>query len=178
MTTTIAKDDHVKGDAHARVTLIHFADYRCPYSAAAHPVVKATLSHFEGRARYVYRHFPLTELHPAALPLARFAEAAGQQGFFWQAHDFLFGFQREITDERLARFIDELGIDPARFDAALESEATTRRVMRDVESGKTLGVHKTPSFWIDGKLYQDEWHRSGLRDEIAAALEASDGLAR
>jgi protein-disulfide isomerase len=167
----IAIDDHVKGNAGMPVTLIQYADYRCPYSGAAYPVLQETLSQFEGKVRFVYRHFPLIHLHPAAFPLSVFAEAAGKQGLFWHAHDLLFGAQRSITDERLMQFIGELGIKVDQFNSDLESENIKQKIVKDISRGKALGVQKTPSFLINGKLYQDEWHGSGLRNEIASALE-------
>jgi protein-disulfide isomerase len=167
----IASDDHIKGDAGMPITLIQYADYRCPYSGAAYPVLQETLAQFAGKIRFVYRHFPLIHLHPAAFPLSQFAEAAGRQGFFWQAHDLLFGSQNSITDERLTQFIEELAIGPDQFKSDLESENIKQKILKNISSGKALGVQKTPSFLINGRLYQDEWHRSGLRNEITLALE-------
>ena len=169
----IASDDHVKGTDGLPVTLIHYADYQCPYSKSAYLVLQETLSQFEGKVRLVYRHFPLVHLHPAAYFFAQFAEAAGMQGFFWQAHDLLFGSRQQITDDRIAQFIVENKINDNQFKLDLESERIKQKIANDVSGGHAMGVQKTPSFLINGTLYQSEWHESGLENEIALALEQS-----
>jgi protein-disulfide isomerase len=167
---TIDGMDHERGAKQAPLTVIHYADYQCPFSGDAFAVIEKTLSQFEGKVRFVYRHFPLVHLHPDALALSQFAEAAGEQGHFWETHDFLFRTQKSLSDEKLEQFLSKLGLDMEKFSASLDSQKVKEKIKRDVESGKALGVHRTPTFILNGHLYQDEWHESGLKHQIERAL--------
>jgi len=166
----IAKDDHVKGDDERPITLIQYADYRCPFSGAAFPVIQETLAEYQEVIRFVYRHFPLVQLHPGAFLLSQFAEAAGRQGHFWAAHQLLFGSQNLINDEKLTHFLLQQNVDESRFREDIESKEVSAKIMNDMMTGKKLGVHKTPSFFLNGRLFQSEWHQSGLRDQIRDLL--------
>lgn len=166
----IDPNDHCKGTKSPAVTFIHYADYRCPYSGDAYPVIERTLEQFEGKILFIYRHFPLVHLHPQALLLSKFAEAAGEQGHFWEAHDLLFRAQRSLTNERLQEFVMSHKLDAAKFASAIDSERVRLKIENDLIKGKASGVQKTPSFVINGSLYQNEWHDSGFRDELSALL--------
>src|SRR5260221_8486988 len=94
--------DHIRGNPNAPLTLLEYGDYQCPYCGAAYPVVEQVRQHFGDRLRFVFRHFPLTQVHPAAESAAEAAEAAGAQGKFWEVHAMLFTHQYALDDGHLA----------------------------------------------------------------------------
>ena len=162
--------DHVKGASTASVILVEYADFQCPFSAAAASVIAETVSDFRDKIQFVYRHFPLSHLHPAAMLLSQFSEAAASQDLFWEAHDFLFRSQKHINDETIRSFVSKHGLDEKELFQILESQSVRAKIEKDLLTGRALGVEKTPSFILNGKLYQNEWHKSGLREELQNAF--------
>jgi hypothetical protein len=142
------------GAPMAKVTLVEFSDFQCPHCAAAHPELVRLLHEFDGKVRLVYRYFPLTG-HPRAVPAARAAEAARQQGKFWEMHDLLFDHQRDLEDADLHKYAAQLGLDMTRFDQDFNAEATAKRVDADKQLGQRLGIEATPSFFIDGRPFRE-----------------------
>src|SRR6202043_2599481 len=128
-----------------------YGDYECPYCGAAHPVVKALQRHFGKDLRFVYRHFPLSQVHPHAEHAAEAAEAAGAQGKFWEMHDLLFDNQRALGDHDLLRYAAQAGADPTEVADALVARTYRGRVREDFMSGVRSGVNGTPSFFINGE---------------------------
>lgn len=167
----ITNDDHVWAEQNYKMTLIQYADYRCPYSAAAFPTICSTLKGYKNDIRFVYRQFPLVELHPGAFQMSLFAEAAGRQGLFWPAHKLLFESYRKLNSHSLSDFIERCGLNPEQFVEDLNSPSLREKIINDLDTGIQLGVVKTPSFILEGKLYQDEWHQSGFKNEIEQALK-------
>jgi len=155
--------DHVRGTATAPV-IVEYGDYECPYSRAAYRSIERVEAQAE--VRFVFRHFPLTEIHPHARAAARAAEAAATQARFWEMHDLLFSRQHALGDDDLRRYAAELGLDVERFDTDRASHAVAERVERDVRSGKASGeVLGTPTLFIDVVV-----HSSGY--DVASLLEA------
>src|SRR6059036_3950665 len=111
----VGEGDHVRGPPNAPATLVEYGDYECPYCGLAHPIVKSVQAHLGRRMRFVFRHFPLTEIHPHALRAAEAAEAAGAQGKFWEMHDLLYENQNALHDEALAQYAESLGLDAGRL---------------------------------------------------------------
>src|SRR5919199_5615233 len=107
----VAERDHIQGPSTAPVTLVEYGDYECPYCGAAHPIVKEVQRRLGDRLRFVFRHFPLTNVHPHAQHAAEAAEAAGAQGKFWAMHDTLFEHQRALDDAHLEEHAAALGLD-------------------------------------------------------------------
>jgi protein-disulfide isomerase len=132
------EDDHGRGPADGRV-LIEYADFECPFCAALHLRLEA------GRARVVFRHFPVRSSHPRAWAAACAAEAAGLQGRFWEMHDSLFGDQSRLEDPHLWARAQELGLNLDRFDADRRSDAVRERVKQDFRAGVRAGVVTTPT---------------------------------
>lgn len=163
-------NDHAMGTAEAKITLIQYADFQCPFSADAFPVIKETVTAFSSKINFIYRHFPLVHLHPSAMLLAQFAEAAGIQGYFWETHEFLFSHQASMSKEELERYLGIIEVDQDQFYEDLRSQNVIDKVERDLYAGKESSVLKTPSFVLNGQLYQNEWHQSGLKDQIKALL--------
>jgi protein-disulfide isomerase len=158
--------DHVRGAAAGPV-LLEYGDYECPYSAAAYRAIRHVAEELE--FRFVFRHFPLTEIHPHALAAAGAAEAASLQGQFWEMHDWLFRNQTTLTDHDLRTAAVELGLDMARFDSDRASDPVLERLRRDVTGGLASGeVRGTPTLFIDGVVHRGGYDGATLREALAS----------
>ena len=162
----VSERDHVVGPPDARVTLVEYGDYECPHCGALHPVVQAARKAFGGNLRFAFRHFPLRSSHPHALAAAKAAEAAAEQGRFWEMHDRLYRRQTELTDADLERHARELGLDVERFRRSLGEHVHEVRIREDLASAAESGARGTPSLFINGDRYEGPIER----DEIFAAL--------
>jgi protein-disulfide isomerase len=162
MTVPVDAEDHVRGVNGGR-QLVVYGDFECPYTGAATREIGRLLK--RGAAfEVVFRHFPLTEIHPHALAAARAAEAAARQDRFWEMHDLLFRNQLRLEPSDLTRYAERLGLDLARFEADAADPSIEARIERDVVSGIQSGVDGTPSLFIDGRRYE------GSRDADSLAL--------
>jgi Na+/H+ antiporter NhaA len=161
--------DHVRGDPEAPVTLVEYGDYECPYCGRAAPVVKELLERFDGRLRFVFRHLPLIDVHPNAALAAQAAEAAGEQGKFWEMHDRLFEHQDDLDPHDLARHAAEIGLDVVAFEEDLRSHRFAGRVAQDVNSADEAGVAGTPSFFINEIRYRGAYDVETLSAVLARA---------
>jgi Na+/H+ antiporter NhaA len=164
--------DHVRGADQALVTLVEYGDYECPYCGQAEPVIRELLAG-HGDLRYVWRHLPLTDVHPHALLAAEGAEAAARQGRFWQMHDQLLDHQDALSANDLLRYAAQLGLDTGRFTADLRRHAGEAKITEDVDSADLSGVTGTPTFFINGK-----YHRGAYDiDTLAGAVRAAEAHA-
>ncbi len=166
--------DHVRGGADAPVTLVEYGDYECPYCGMASPIVKTAQSTLGNQLRFVFRHFPLGEIHPHARLAAQAAEAAGAQGRFWEMHENLFEHQDALEAEDLVGYAKSLDLDTTQFARDLEAGTYTKRVQDDFRSGVRSGVNGTPTFFINGDRYNGSWANEeafirALRDAALAA---------
>ena len=161
--------DHIRGPKHAVITLIEFGDFECPYCGQAEPVVRDLLN--DGEVRYVWRHLPLTDVHPRAQVAAEAAEAAGAQGAFWEMHDLLLAHQDELKPADLMRYAEEVGIDPERFHDEIRRGIHQTRVAQDLESADVSGVSGTPTFFINGQRHYGAFDIETLSGAIRAARE-------
>jgi protein-disulfide isomerase len=145
--------DHVRGPADGMV-IVEYGDYECPFSRQAYREIERVEAQLGGAVRFVFRHFPLTEIHPHALAASRAAEAASAQDRFWEMHDLLFHRQKALEDDDLHSYADELGLDLERFDRDRSGEAIFARIERDFRSGIESGeVRGTPTLFIDGVVH-------------------------
>jgi protein-disulfide isomerase len=170
-------DDHIRGAAGAGITIVEYGDYECPYCAAAHPILRDLVLESEGRIRLVFRNFPLVDLHPYALTAALAAEAAGGQRVFWGMHDMIFEHQDRLRDADLARYAESLGIDPTLV-VGDPAQPYGDKVERDFESGLMLGVHGTPTLFLEGSRYEGPIEVSALRRAADASARRLDGPRR
>jgi protein-disulfide isomerase len=146
--------DHVRGEAEAPV-ILEYGDYECPYSRQAFRSIERVERELSGRVRFVFRHFPLTEIHPHALAASAAAEAAARQGRFWEMHELLFHRQKALEDDDLRSYANEIGLDLPRFERDRADSDVLARIARDVTSGEATGlVRGTPTLFVDGVLYQ------------------------
>lgn len=159
--------DHVRGAKDALLTIVEYGDYECPHCGKAAPVIRELLERFEGRLRFVFRHLPLTDVHPYAALAAEAAEAAGEQNRFWEMHDLLFLRQGALQQADLIGYAQQLGLDVDAFERALRSGRFSARVGQDVNSAGEAGVAGTPSFFINEVRYRGAYDA----DSLAAVLE-------
>jgi protein-disulfide isomerase len=162
--------DHVLGPARAAVTVVEYGDFECPDCKQAAPAVKMLLARFDGRVRFVYRHFPLQGVHPHALQAALAAEAAGAQGKFWPMHDLLFDSQSHLKLPQLRGYAERLELDMARYDADMAEQVYLQRVREHIESGEKSGVRGTPAFFVDGAIQDVSFGLQHLFERVEEAL--------
>jgi protein-disulfide isomerase len=170
LTPPVGDHDHAQGPAKAKVTLVEYGDYECPYCGSAHPIVKRLQKKMGPQMRFVFRNFPLREAHPHATHAAVAAEVAGMHGeeVFWQMHDALYEHQDALEDEDLVGYAEAVGVPGAEIDDAFAGGAAADRVRADFRGGVRSGVNGTPTFFVNGERYDGDW-----TDERAflAALE-------
>jgi Na+/H+ antiporter NhaA len=160
--------DHMRGPKEAPVTLVEYGDLECPYCGQAEPVVRELLRDF-GDLRYVWRHLPLTDVHPRAQLAAEATEAAANQGKFWELHDLLLEHQDALRPPDLVRYAEELGLDVERFKKDLESHAGGARIADDVDTADLSGVSGTPTFFINDRRLYGAYDIDTLSKEVRAA---------
>lgn len=163
LTVPVNEHDHMLGKPDARVVLVEYADYQCPYCGDAYPIVKQVAQEFAGQVCVVFRNFPLVQAHPEALPAAMVAEFAAQHGNFWEVHDALFENQRQLGIPLYAKILAKLNLSAQELEAALSNPATEQRIRSDIESGERSGVDGTPAFFINGKKFSP---RDGFNDVL------------
>jgi len=158
LTRPVSEDsDHIQGSVDARVTLVQYGDFECPYCGAAYPIVKQIQDRMGGGLRFVFRHFPITTSHPHAEQAAEAAEAAASQGKFWEMHDHLYENQRHLSEADLRTYAEALGLDIGLFDKELAEHAHAGRVHEDFMSGVRSGVNGTPTFFVNGLRHDDSY---------------------
>jgi protein-disulfide isomerase len=166
----VAPTDHTLGSHGAPVTVVEYGDFECPVCKQAAGAVKLLLSRFEGRVLFVFRHFPLEEIHPRALRAAEAAECAGGQGKFWQMHDLLFEHQTHLEPSHLHRYATSIGLDLPRFTAEMDDEIHLQRVREHQRSGRESGVRSTPGFFINGRIHDTSFGLESLFQAVQAEL--------
>ena len=168
--------DHIRGPVDAHITVVEYGDFECPYCGQAEPVMRELLQDF-GDLRYVWRHLPLNDVHPNTQLAAEAAEAAAEQGAFWEMHDLLLANQDKLSEEDLMAYARGLGLDLDRFAEALAERAGAARVAEDVDSADMSGVTGTPTFFINGRrhfgAYDIETLSAAVRAARARAMASS-----
>jgi Na+/H+ antiporter NhaA len=160
--------DHIRGPIDAPVTVVEYGDFECPYCGQAEPVVRELLGDF-GDVRYVWRHLPLSDVHPNAQLAAEASEAAADQGAFWELHDLLFDHQDALRPDDLVGYAEELGLDAERFAKALREHAGAARVAEDVDSADLSAVSGTPTFFINGRRHHGAYDIATLSAAVRVA---------
>jgi protein-disulfide isomerase len=171
---SISPEDHVQGSPDAVFTLLEYGDYQCPHCALTHPIIKKLQRYFGDELRFAYRHFPLNEIHPMAVPAAQAAEWAGSYGKFWEYSDLLYENQDRLSPDLLLELADKILLNPEELAAAIDSGRFLDRVQHDFEEGERSGVHGTPTFFINGHYYDGAYEF----DDMVAAIEEHRGHLR
>ena len=171
----VTDEDHGIGPVTAPVILVEYGDYQCPYCYQAHPLVNSIRKQLDAKLRFVFRNFPLTEIHPHALHAAQAAEsvaATAGESAYWAMHDAIYEHQQDsddaLDDAHLVRYAEECGADPAQVQADLDAGKFEDRVRADFMSGVRSGVNGTPTFFINGLRYDGDWTNA---KEFAARLQ-------
>jgi protein-disulfide isomerase len=173
LTVPVSAADYSIGPPRASVVVVEYGDFECPNCKQAAPAVKLLLRHFTGRMRFVYRHFPLEEVHPHALQAAEAAESAGGQGKFWPMHDLLFDHQQHLELLQLRSYAETLQIDTVRYAAEMDNHLCLQRIREHMQSGRESGVRHTPTFFVDGRIHDVSFGLRSLFDAVDAALRES-----
>jgi Na+/H+ antiporter NhaA len=160
--------DHIRGPIDAPVTVVEYGDFQCPYCGMAEPVVRELLRDF-GDVRYVWRHLPLNDVHPRAQLAAEAAEAAADQGAFWEMHDLLLDNQDALRPDDLVSYAGRLGLDVDRFVDDMSEHTGASRVADDVDSADLSGVSGTPTFFINGRRHYGAYDIKTLSAAVRAA---------
>jgi protein-disulfide isomerase len=144
--------DHILGDKNAKVIMVEYSDFQCPFCGRAEPTVQQVITTYGKDVAFVYRHFPLTSLHENARPAALASECANEQGKFWEYHDVLYKDQTALTQTDLIKYATDLKLNVTQFTTCLTTEKYASVVDGDEAQGQTYGVQGTPAFFINGEL--------------------------
>jgi protein-disulfide isomerase len=172
LTLPVSARDHAKGHATALVTLVEYGDFQSPHCGRAYPIVEELRRQFGDRVRFVFRNFPLTQVHQFAELAAEAAEAAGAQDRFWEMHHKLFTHQSALDRSHLMHYAGEIGLDAARFAEALAAHSFKARVREDFMSGVRSGVNGTPTFFINGMRHDGPFDLSSLSGAVQDAADS------
>jgi len=148
----IRDNDHVRGDKKAAVTIIEFSDIQCPFCSRFHETIKKVMAAYDGRVRWVFRHFPLESIHPYARKAAEAAECAGEQGKFWEYIDQAYENQQSLNESYISKIAGDIGLDAKKFDGCLSEDKYADKVSKDLREGQAAGVRGTPASFINGQL--------------------------
>ena len=160
--------DHHRGPDDAAITVVEYGDFECPHCGQAEPVVRALLADF-GDVRYIWRHLPLTGVHPHAELAAAAAEAAARQAAFWEMHDVLLSHQDHLDEEDLTRYATDLGLDVEKFLNDLHHNTGAAQIAEDVDSAELSGVSGTPTFFVNGRRHHGAYDIATLSAAVRAA---------
>lgn len=165
--------DHIQGPAFAPVALIEYGGFECPSCLQAHAALKVILPYFGPQLRFVFRHFPLREVHPHAELAAEAAEAAGAQGKFWPMYELLFTNQQHLKEKHLLDYAGQIGLDLPRYQNEMKDHVYLQRVQENMQGGRHLGVRSTPAFYVNGLLIDVSFGFQPLHEAIDKVLRTA-----
>ena len=163
--------DHIRGPRSARVTLLEYGDFECPHCGRAHLILKQLEDRMKDQYRFVFRHFPLAQMHPHAERSRRGRRGGGAQRRFWQMHDTLFENQDQLDDSSLQEYAFALGLNVLRFVDEIANGVHTKRVREDFSNGVRSGVNGTPTLFINGRRHDGPLDLESLTLAIVGELE-------
>lgn len=166
----VTKEDHSQGDENARITLVEYGDYECPYCGSAYPIVKQIQKHFGKRLRFVFRNFPLVESHPHAEIAATAAEFAGTHNKFWEMHDILYENQEFLDIPDLLNYAQLLNLSAKDLHTTIINKTFASKIKNDFMGGVRSGVNGTPSFFINGNRHDGSFEY----EDLLIALEQAE----
>lgn len=168
----VSDKDHRSGDLNAPCTLVEYGDYQCPSCGMAFPIVQQLQKHFGKRLLFVFRNFPLSQIHPWAEPAAEAAEFAAQHDKFWEMHDQLYENQENLGEELFSELADSLKLSSSDLQASIDGHKFSAHIRADFTGGVRSGVNGTPTFFINGQRHDDSYDFDTLRDAIEAASKS------
>lgn len=166
----VSPDDHIQGPDDAPVTLVEYGDYECPFCGRAYPIIKAIQRDFGDDLRFVFRNFPLTQMHPLAEPAAETAEFAGAKGQFWEMHDAIYENQQYLSIPFLFELAGSMGLSTDALSDALETHEFLPKIRQDFLGGVKSGVNGTPTFFINGLRHDGGYEYPDLSAAINQAM--------
>jgi formate-nitrite transporter family protein len=169
----VTADDHVLGPPDSPVTVLEYGDYQCPYCRGAARDVHEMLDRYPDTVRFVFRNFPIPQLHPQAEQAAEAAEAAAAQGYFWPMYDLLLQPASRLDLDSLTGYAERLSLDVDQFRAEVTGNAYAAKIERDVREGVRDGVNATPKFYVNGQRIDGKLPLEGVEDAIRAAVRAA-----
>ena len=161
----------VRGAENAKVTIVEFSDYQCPFCGQAEGLVKQVLETYPKDVRLIYKQFPLTSIHPNAMPASKAALAAGRQGKFWEMHQLIFENQRQLSPEKYTEWAEKLKLDVPQFQKDMESPEILAQINREMQEGKVADVSGTPTIFVNGKRLMNRSF-----DGFKQMIDASTGM--
>jgi protein-disulfide isomerase len=150
---SVIGDSPSMGSASQQIVLLEFSDFQCPFCAKAHDTVKQFMAKHQDKVTLAYKHFPLTSIHPQALPAAKAAWAAQQQGKFWEYYNALFEGQKQLGEEFYGSIAQKLNLKLDKFNADRNSPAAEAAIQKDLQLAQSLGIEGTPFFIMNGKTF-------------------------
>jgi protein-disulfide isomerase len=178
LTPPVGRRDHIQGRSTAAVTLVEYGDYQCPFCGNTHPVIQKLQKQFGGQFRFVFRNFPLAQVHAYAQRAAEAAEAAAAQGKFWEMHDYLYEHQEALDADNLVRAAVVLGLDRIQFNRDVAERVYADCVQEDIQSGIDSGVGGTPTTFINGVRNDDDDDFDTLKAKIEEAIIVANASKR
>jgi protein-disulfide isomerase len=174
LTEPVTEGDHSQGKKDAAVNLVEYGDFECPNCLEAYPILKK-LQKIEGsKMKFIFRNFPLSQIHPHALHAAYAAESAAKQGKFWEIHDLIFENQQNLEDQNLLFYAKKLNLDIGQFRKDMGSAETRKKVEDDFMSGVRSGVNGTPTIFINGTRLNKPCELEFLQKAIAVSYKGGD----
>ncbi|MGA2890435.1 MAG: thioredoxin domain-containing protein [Terracidiphilus sp.] len=170
LSIAVSIKDHMQGDPAAECSLVEYGDYECPHCGTAYPIVKRLQEHFAKRLSFVFRNFPLSQIHPWAEPAAEVAEFAGAHSKFWEMHDMLFENQESLSNALFLDLADRLDLSPSQLQTAVTEQTYRARVRADFSGGARSGVNGTPTFFINGQRHNGAFDFDALSNAIEQTL--------
>ena len=174
----VTPDDHIAGKDDAPATLVEYGDYECPACGAAHPIVNQLREHFGEELRFVFRHFPLSEIHPNAEGAAEAAEFAAEHDRFWQMHEAIYDNQQQLGSPLLIAIARELRLPDQDLEDALLSGTYAPAVRQHFLSGLRSGVNATPTFFINNRRHDGDFGFNSLARAITDAIAETETRVR
>lgn len=162
----VNKDDHIQGPENAIITLVEYGDYQCPHCKAAHPIVKQIQKQMGDNLRFVFRNFPLSEIHPMAMPSAEMAEFAATYNLFWEMHDLIYENQSKLSSPYLLELAKSLNLPEDHLKKAIENHIFENKIKTDFMTGLRSGVNGTPTFFINNDRHIASYEYNDLIQNI------------
>ncbi len=158
----VSNKDHIQGNNNARITLVEYGDFQCPYCGQAYPIIKRVQEHFGSQLRFVFRNFPLTEIHQFAEMAAETAEFAAKHNRFWEMHDLLFENQANLGQDLLVELTQKLQLPVPDLMNSLQSSTFEEKIKQDFLGGVRSGVNGTPAFYINNVRFDESYDYDNL----------------
>ncbi|MBO0592625.1 thioredoxin domain-containing protein [Cellulophaga sp. E16_2] len=152
----INHSDHIKGNLNASLEIVEYGDFECAHCGAAHSIMETIMKEFSNQIKFVFRNFPLSEMHTNALEAAKATEAAALQGKYWEMHNSIFENQDYLQPKDLIQRAENLGLDIQKFKVDMRKNSIAQKIETDFESGIRSGVNGTPSFFINGNKFDGD----------------------